>query len=79
MYMIKTTEQIQKELNLKIDLGMGLAKAEGNLKHLARESNSSNWKGTFTQAETIMDALHAVQEAREALKAMRDLNNSKKI
>ena len=75
--MIKTTEQIQKELNLKIDLGMGLPKAEGNLNHLARESNSSDWQGTFTQAETIMDALHAVQVARKALQAMRDLNNEK--
>ena len=75
--MTNTTEQIQKELNLKIDLGMGLAKAEGNLNHLARESNSSDWQGTFTQAETIMDALHAVQVARKALQAMRDIRNNK--
>lgn len=75
--MTNTTEQIQKELNLKIDLGMGLAKAEGNLNHLARESNSANWQGTFSQAEAIMDALNAVQVARKALQAMRDIRNNK--
>ena len=74
--MTNTAEIEQKKLNLKIDLGMGLAQAEGKLNHLARESNSSNWQGTFTQAEAILEALNAVQKARKALQAMRDINNN---
>ena len=64
--MTNTTEQIQKELNLKIDLGMELAKAEGNLNHLARESSDPEWQGTLTQGMAILDALDAVQKARKA-------------
>lgn len=74
--MTNTTEIEQKKLNLKIDLGMSLAKAETNLNHLAHESNSANWQGTFTQAEAILDALNAVQKARKALKGIRDINNN---
>jgi hypothetical protein len=33
-------EEIKQELNLDLDLGLALAEAEGNLNHLARESNS---------------------------------------
>ena len=42
-----------------------LAEAEGNLNHLARESNSSDWQGTITQGMAIIGALKAVQKANE--------------
>jgi len=69
-------EQTKHELDLDLDLGLALAKAEGNLNHLARESNSSDWKGTITQGITILDALNAVQLARKAFQEIK-LNQSK--
>ena len=71
-------DEIKKELNLDLDLGLALAEAEGNLNHLARESNSSDWQGTITQGVTILDALNAVQKARKAFQAIRQ-NKIKKV
>lgn len=59
-------EQTKKEINLANDLGLALAKAEGNLNHLARESSDPEWQGTLTQGMAILDALDAVQKARKA-------------
>ena len=54
----------------ELDLGINLSKAEGNLNFLARASNEPAWKGTMTQGEAILDAVHAVQEARKKLQDM---------
>jgi hypothetical protein len=69
-------EQTKYELDLNLDLGLALAEAEGNLNHLARESNSSDWQGTITQGMTILDALNAVQKARKAFQEIKQ-NKSK--
>ena len=59
--------ETKREVNRKLDLGLALSKAEGNLNFLA---NSSNTEGdqilSITQGMAILDALHAVQEARKA-------------
>ena len=52
------------------ELGIALSKAEGNLNHLARESNQSDWGGSITQGEAILNALNAVQQARKAWQAV---------
>ena len=59
-------EEVRKELNRDLDLGLALSKAEGNLNYLAGESNQENWQSSMTQGMAIMDALHAVQQARKA-------------
>ena len=78
IHMIKNNkvEEIRKELNLDLDLGLALAEAEGNLNHLARESNSADWQGTITQGMTILDALNEVQKARKAFRQIKQ-NKSK--
>lgn len=74
--MNKTIEEIKKELNLDLDLGLALAKAELNLNELARQSNSSDWKGTITQGMEILDSLNAVQKAKKAFEEIKQ-NKSK--
>ena len=69
-------EQTKYELNLYLDLGLALAKAELNLNELARQSNSSDWKGTITQGIEILDALNAVQKAKKAFEEIKQ-NKSK--
>ena len=73
VYMIKNNkvEEIRQELNLDLDLGLALAEAEGNLSHLARESNSANWQGTITQGMTILDALKKKKKARKAFQKIK--------
>lgn len=44
-----------------LKVGLAMAKAEGNLKFLAQVEMAS-----FTQGEAVLDALHAIQEARKA-------------
>ncbi len=58
-------EKVTRQLNLDLDLGLALSKAEGNLRFLAEESNKENWKGSITQGMAILDALNAVQKARK--------------
>ena len=43
------------------EVGLAMSKAEGNLKFLAQADMA-----TFTQGEAVLDALHALQEARKA-------------
>ncbi len=59
-------EQIRKEVNRDLDLGLALSKAEGNLNFLAGESSKEDWKSSMTQGMAILDALEAVQVARKA-------------
>jgi hypothetical protein len=56
--MTETIKTIKKYPTLECSLAM--AKAEGNLKFLA----SANM-ATFTQGEAVLDALHALQQARK--------------
>jgi len=44
----------------ELDLSLALSKAEGNLKFLAQAELA-----TFTQGESVLEALHAVQQARK--------------
>lgn len=60
------TNTIEKFRN-KLDLGLALSKAEGNLNFLAESTNTEgNQTLNITQGMAILDALHAVQEARKA-------------
>jgi hypothetical protein len=50
----------------ELDLGLALSKAEGNLNFLAQTSNTEGDQTlSITQGMAILDALHAVQEARK--------------
>ena len=64
--MNQTLEQVRKELDRELDLGLALSKAEGNLNFLAGESQQENWQSSMTQGMAILDALEAVQVARKA-------------
>ena len=57
--MTETIKTIKKYPTLECSLAM--AKAEGNLKFLAQADMA-----TFTQGEAVLDALHALQQARKA-------------
>jgi hypothetical protein len=61
-----TLAQVRKQLDSKLDLGLALSKVEGNLNFLAQQSNSDASKIGITEGMAIMDALHAVQQARKA-------------
>jgi hypothetical protein len=61
-----TLTKTRINLDLKLDLGLALSKAEGNLNFLAEQSNSKNSEFGITEGMAIMDALHAVQQARKA-------------
>ena len=63
-------EQVKKELNRELDLGLALSKAEGNPNFLAGESQQDNWQSSMTQGMAILDALEAVQVARKAWQEM---------
>ena len=64
--MNQTLEEVKKEINRDLDLGLALSKAEGNLNFLAGESSNENWQSSITQGMAILDALEAVQVARKA-------------
>jgi len=68
---------IRKKLDTELDLGLSLSKALGNLRHLAKESNSPEWKGTITQGMAILDALHAVELAVKSRQKLIDMENGK--
>jgi hypothetical protein len=61
-----TLTKTRINLDAKLDLGLGLSKAEGNLNFLAEQSNSNDSEIGITEGMAIMDALHAVQQARKA-------------
>lgn len=69
--MTQTKEEIRKEVRTELDLGLALSKAEGNLNFLAESTNAEGDQTlTITQGMAILDALHAVQEARKAYQAV---------
>jgi hypothetical protein len=69
--MTQTKEEIRKEVRTELDLGLALSKAEGNLNFLAESTNTEGDQTlTITQGMAILDALHAVQEARKAYQAV---------
>ncbi len=55
----KLGDRASKEL----DIVQLLARAEGNLQFLAEVSSSSDWQGSMTQGQAILDALNFVQQA----------------
>lgn len=61
-----TLTQTKPDRDIKLELGLALSKAEGNLNFLAGQSQQENWQSSMTQGMAIMDALHAVQQARKA-------------
>ena len=52
-----------------LDIGKQLAKAEGNLNFLASSSQAKPTNINITQGMAILDALHAVQQARKEFQA----------
>lgn len=68
--MNQTLEELRKDIDRDLDLGLALSKAEGNLNFLAKETNEKDWRGSITQGMAILDTLHAVQEARKAWQAI---------
>jgi hypothetical protein len=71
MTMTQTKEEIRKDPRTELDLGLALSKAEGNLNFLAESTNTEGDQTlTITQGMAILDALHAVQEARKAYQAV---------
>lgn len=77
--MKQTLEQVKKELNKELDLGLALSKAEGNLNFLANQSNhNKDSKIGITEGMAIMDALHAVQVARKAWQELAYLKRQNK-
>jgi len=52
---------------IELELGLSLSKAEGNLQFLASSAHAENTNIGITQGMAILDALNAVQKAREEL------------
>ena len=69
--MIKNDTQPQEKSKFpSIDLVEQLAKAEGNLKFLAQAEMAS-----FTQGESVLEALHAVQQASKFFQQIQKQND----
>tara|TARA_B100000035_G_C20980190_1_gene545074 strand:+ start:55 stop:273 length:219 start_codon:yes stop_codon:yes gene_type:complete len=68
--MIKNDTQPQEKSKFpSIDMVEQLAKAEGNLKFLAQAEMAS-----FTQGESVLEALHAVQQASKIFRQIEKQN-----
>jgi len=68
--MIKNEIQPQENKFPSIDLVEQLAKAEGNLKFLAQAEMA-----TFTQGESVLEALHAIQQASKIFRQIQKQND----
>ena len=68
--------ELRKQLDTELNLGLGLSKAEGNLRFLSDQLDSEHSKIGITEGMAIIDALHAVQVAR---KAWQDMAHAKLI
>ena len=60
---ILSITKLRDRASKEIDIVQLLARAEGNLQFLAEVSNSSDWQGSMTQGQAILDALNFVQQA----------------
>jgi|TARA_B100000035_G_C20724104_1_gene432545 uncharacterized protein (DUF2164 family) len=72
----ETLTAVRKQLDRELNVGLGLSKAEGNLRFLSGQLDSEHSKIGITEGMAIMDALHAVQAAR---KAWQDMAHAKLI
>ena len=72
----ETLTEVRKQLDRELNVGLGMAKAEGNLRFLAGQLDSEESKIGITEGKAIMDALYAVQQAR---KAWQDMTHAKLI
>ena len=68
--MIKNEIQTQESKFPSIDLIEHLGKAEGNLKFLAESQMA-----TFTQGESVLDALHSIQEISKLFRQIQKQND----
>jgi len=68
--------ELRKQLDRELNVGLGLSKAEGNLRFLAEQLDSKESKIGITEGDAILDALHAIQVAR---KAWQDMSHAKLI
>ena len=60
---ILLTTKLGNRASKQLDIVHLLSKAQGNLQFLAEVSSSSDWQGSITQGQAILDALNFVQQA----------------
>ena len=60
---ILLTTKLSNRASKQLDIVQLLSKAQGNLQFLAEVSSSSDWQGSITQGQAILDALNFVQQA----------------
>jgi hypothetical protein len=60
---ILLTTKLGNRASKQLDIVQLLSKAQGNLQFLAEVSSSSDWQGSITQGQAILDALNFVQQA----------------
>ena len=60
---ILLTSKLGNRASKQLDIVQLLSKAQGNLQFLAEVSSSSDWQGSITQGQAILDALNFVQQA----------------
>ena len=60
---ILLTTKLGNRAYKQLDIVQLLSKAQGNLQFLAEVSSSSDWQGSITQGQAILDALNFVQQA----------------
>ena len=60
---ILSMTKLRNRASKELDIVQLLSKAQGNLQFLAEVSSSSDWQGSITQGQAILDALNFVQQA----------------
>ena len=60
---ILLTTKLGNRASKQLDIVQLLSKAQGNLQFLAEVSSSSDWQGSITQGQAILDALNYDQQA----------------
>ena len=69
---------VRKKLDTELDLGLSLSKALGNLRYLAKSTNTEgDTTLSITQGMAILDALHAVELAVKSRQKLIDMENQK--
>ena len=56
----------RKQLDRELNLGLGMSKALGDLRFLAGQLDSNRSNMGITEGMAVMDALHALEQARKA-------------